>query len=310
MGLLSGLFTGCGRTSLDLCTDVEDDRPFALHCSGLAGCEATLSLPVEPPGVLLVLDRSASMRVVENGVSKWSEAIQSIDRLTREFEDIHWGLTAFPDQRQTACAQGDIPIPVGADRGPEIRSYLELPELLPTADDSTNVPAALFQAFHDPALRDPDRLNALLLISDGATTCRGPHQRQNTHLVREMWEKEGIRTFVVGFGVGVDVDLLTALAEFGGAPLEGNVPYHRAGRGQLVEQLSDVIQQELQCAFPLDIDPGNVGRLMVTMDGQPVQASVDDGWTFDRGRLRFSGDACETLKRYEVGTVDVSLRCQ
>ena len=79
---------------------------------GTCGSTEVTIAPIAP-NVLIVLDRSCSMRNAVNGVPKWTSAVMAINQLTTNFDDeVRWGLTMFPDTVGGDCGQGAIPIPV------------------------------------------------------------------------------------------------------------------------------------------------------------------------------------------------------
>jgi len=89
-------------------------------------CGATeIAITPIPPNVLMVLDRSCSMRTAVAGTPKWTSAVTAVNQLTTNFAgDIRWGLTMFPDTAGDSCGQGAIPVPVAAATEPMIPALL------------------------------------------------------------------------------------------------------------------------------------------------------------------------------------------
>ncbi len=304
---------GCGRSSVEVCEEPQPQGVFELRCQSRATCPAALTLPVAPPGLFLVVDRSPSMRRITNGVSKWDEAVAAVDGLVAQWaERIHWGLTLFPDQTPFSCRQGDIPVPVGLNQADAVVEHMDAPTSRPSSEGLTNTYGAIQQAFMYEDLRNSSRLHAVLLVTDGQTTCGNGQFLTQTDMVGRMWRDDGIRTFVVGFGAYADDETLSDLALAGGAPAAGATAYYEAGIGHLAPRLAEVLEQHLDCVYPVDVPSSQVNGLHVQFDGEEdVPRSTHDGWDRDAaGKFRFHGPACQRLRSFEVSTVDITLDCR
>lgn len=307
------------------------DCPHAMICEGgrcipggLCGGQEYAADRVAP-NLLLVLDRSCSMRDRVDGVRKWESAVRAIVALTQAYEgEIRFGLTLFPDRVAPNCEQDAIPIPVGPGNEAAIRGLLEA--ALDNSDDNwpdgpcvTNIRNAVIQAGGDPSLRDPARRSFIMLITDGRqANCGTANVRDNEtreHLTQ--LSVEGINTFVVGFGGEVSVNDLNRFAEAGGVPREadeGEPRYYQANNEQeLVESLDVIGGVALGCEFVLDQIPPDLSDLHVFFDGQELARDVghQGGWDYaaEGNMVVFYGDACDQIMAQAVEDVAVVFGC-
>jgi MYXO-CTERM domain-containing protein len=163
--------------------------------------------------MLLVVDRSSSMQTGRiGGRTKWSIAVEAIDRVTEEFDhSIDTGLMLFPDPDR--CSPGRVVVAPGTGQREEIRAALADPP--PTGGNFTPMAETLEAAASEPSLLDPAKERYVVLVSDGWQWCGLPHDPairftpvDEIHRLNEI----GVTTFVVGFGDEVDVLTLNRMA--------------------------------------------------------------------------------------------------
>ena len=187
-----------------------------LVMSGVA--QAAPAETCTPPRLLVVLDRSSSMNGALGEGSKWSSAQGALrDVLTAYDQTIAFGLMTFP--YPDACGPGHVDVMPGAGQmaafdaamktpPPEFGNFTPLGETLLAAADPAAMPVA------------PD---AVVVITDGYQWC-DPYDPTARLLpvtgVRRLRER-GTRTYVVGFGGGVDRPTLTGMAMEGGTAQVG-----------------------------------------------------------------------------------------
>jgi hypothetical protein len=274
------------------------------------------------PDLLLVLDRSCSMRQRVGGVRKWQAAVDAIDGLTREFDDqLRFGLVLFPDTVGNQCRQGDIPIPLGDGNGPPIRDLLRraLDDMDPNWPDGpcvTNIDSGVAKAATDPALADPARPHYLMLITDGEQAgCSADGGNDGTVRTLEALDHGGVSTFVVGFGAEVSAQWLTRFSDAGGVPRAGDPRYHQADDAPaLLATLRDIAGQVTSCEFRLDAVPPDPLDLAAFFDREervPRDAAHQQGWDYDpaTNAVTFFGPACERLRQHQVADVDIVFGC-
>ena len=230
MFLLLAATLGCGRT----------------HFSGPDAATASVDASVvtcDPPDVLVVLDRTASMAERPDGTlpadtpaghaqSKWFIAINAVESLSARLDTtIRFGLALFPRAPAGAacitlaqklsgatasnpqCQAGEVLVEPDAATAAAIDTTLD-PETTRLCT-STPIGAGLATARTElAAVRDPAREQYVLFVGDGADSCDAPLALANTDALA----RDGVKTFVVAFdqGAGVDAGMLDDMACAGG----------------------------------------------------------------------------------------------
>lgn len=311
------------------CTD-SSQCGTGMKCSAgmcvVGGCgEAALNLSYVAPNLLFVVDRSCSMKNAPTGAtaSKWAIAVGGINQVITDYAtDIRWGLTLFPDTAGQSCVQDTFAYQVADNNGASIQSLLTAATstadaLYPDGPCVTNIDTGLQQAATDPALMDPTRASYLMLVTDGAqSSCNvAGGDAGSEAIVKELHDTHGIKTFVLGFGSGVDAAQLDKLAAAGGTALTGTAKYYRAETaGELDAALAAIADQVISCDYVIDPAPPFLAKTYVWFEKTtqvPRDTTHVDGWDFDTttSTLTFYGGACEQLKTRAVDTVDVVYDC-
>ena len=289
---------------------------------GECGSEEFAAEPVAP-NLLIVLDRSCSMRRAVDGISKWQAAVDAIVDLTTQFEgQIRWGLTLFPDRTGRDCRQdGEFPVPVGPDNEGAIQDLLTaaLVDGDPNYPDGpcvTNIDTGMEQAASDPALADTDRSSYVLLVTDGkqSNSCRdGSDARTFTAI--EGLTARGIPTYVIGFGDQVDPAALTEFATLGSTASDGDTAYYQANRSdELVTVFEEVIRSVMSCDYRLAEAPEDPTQVHVFFNDSeliPQDDSHTSGWDLSEDLMTVTlyGAACDSLRSGEVTDVDIVFGC-
>ncbi len=313
------------------CLDDGDCDP-GLECDegvcvpgGGCGSEEVAVDPVAP-NLLIVLDRSCSMRTKVNGVRKWTMAVEAIGAMTTEFAgQIRFGLILFPDKVQPKCQQDEITIAVAPDNEADIQSLLEAsldPQDLyyPDGPCVTNIDTAMEQAAtQEPALDDTDRSSYVLLITDGkqAGCSAAGGDSGTTAIIEELCQDREVSTFVLGFGGGVDPNQLNIFAEAGCVPTgDPDEAYYRAeDQPSLEAALETIANATIGCVLQLEDEPEDPDAIYVFFNDEPTPIPRDpnheNGWDYDEdtNQITFYGAACEALQDGTVTDVDVIFGC-
>lgn len=312
----------CEKSETESPCDVDDrcapdDRCFAGVCIPNQ-CEAeNFVAEAVPPNMLIVLDRSGSMDDRVGGFgspSKWDVALTAVDNLTSAYDgQIRFGLLAFPGtdlacQQGGHCNAGVIAVDVGDDTRSAINEYL---------DDSatcllgTPIGGALSLAVDYEPLEDTTRSNYVLLVTDGEDNC----QIDPTDQVRDLRQKTpSVKTFVVGFGGGVDPGELNAMADEAGTALPGQRRYYQADDADSLEAaFQEIGGAVLGCEYTIPSEVPDPDQLFVFFDGirVPRDPSNAAGWNYDdaSGRLTFAGNACTALRTGNVESLILVYGC-
>ncbi|TNE43632.1 MAG: VWA domain-containing protein [Deltaproteobacteria bacterium] len=171
----------------------------------------------DSPDLLIVLDRSCSM----NG-RNWSSAVSAVNSITTSYRNkLRFGLETF---------QSSASINYGIDRciRDGSRCYSNLQSVLRGIRPSggTNLRSAIDVArSHLTSIRNSDRVKnrkrSVMFITDGRASCADSN-------VRTLLSTLGVKTFVIGFGSGVDSRCLNNMATAGGTARSGSRKYYQA----------------------------------------------------------------------------------
>jgi Ca-activated chloride channel family protein len=161
----------------------------------------------KPANVLLVVDVSGSM----NDENKIGQARLGLQRFVRELSPRdRVGLTTFRSYSTTI-----VPLAPVSQNGALLRSRIGL-LIAEGATALYDATAAGWQAVD--ALRDDTRINAVVVLSDGADTASGAQLDQVLAPLRARADGEGrlIRIFTIAYGSDANSDILGQIAEASG----------------------------------------------------------------------------------------------
>jgi hypothetical protein len=300
-------------------------------CVPGGGCGAMeVALTAVPPNLMIVLDRSCSMRrdLANNiniaGPNKWTYSVDAINKMTTDYVgQIRFGLILFPDTVTPQCQQ-DVPAAAVGD-GNESAIQTLLTAALDTTDANypdgpcvTNIDTAMEQAALEPAFSDMGRDSYALLITDGKQAgCNAAGGDNGTTQILTDMAAAGVPTFVVGFGGGVDPAQLDIFAVAGGVPQAGMPSYYQADNPMQLEQALDTIASAtLGCVFALESTPPDDNAIFVFFDNDPNAVPRDTthaaGWDYDatNNQVEFFGATCDDIKAGNVSDVDIVFGCQ
>lgn len=286
------------------CTD-DDTCITGEHCVGVVcvpeACQGdAFNAEPTPANVMIVFDRSGSMdESLGPDGTKWDVGREAIDTLLASASSaISFGLSVYPGYNQSCsqggqCQEGDIPYDLGADRQ-DIVDYLNDADTCmygtPTAEN-------LETLLDLDSLQDPTRNNFVLLVTDGQSTCDNP-----VPVVGDLYDlNPSVKTFVVGFGNGVDPDELEDMATAGGTARPTDPAYYQADDAvSLQAALTDIVGAVLGCEYTVSDAGDDPDQLYVYFNGTrvPRDPTGQTGWDVDlaAGRITFAGNACTALQ--------------
>lgn len=304
------------------------------------GSEA-IPFDYRPPNVLLVFDRSCSMRRrlddpgcaspstcfgfgPEDARTRWYVAREAVEGLVDRYASrVFWGLMAFPDPREGCGLPVSAEVPPGPARGDAIDAQLLRNEIQPWglcgADnfDTTTQPRetptadALTSVRGLPELLDPERENFAVVVTDGGVTC-GTSNDQLRALTRSL-RSAGVTVAVIGFATGSDESTLEAIASEGGLPNPaGRSSYYTAeSRADLDRVLDEIASRVVSCELSLASTPPDPSLVFVNVNDEPLAVDPTNGWTYDVGAnaVVLHGTSCDRLRSGEITRIGVSFGC-
>lgn len=287
------------------------------------GCNAQeIVAKAVPPNLLIVLDRSCSMTQAVGNSTKWTIAVDALNKMTADFNGkIRFGMTLFPDIAGGDCAQGAIPVPVADANEMAIQdlltqSLVKADKYFPDGPCVTNIDTAMLQASGEPAFNDVDRDSYALLVSDGkqSSSCGGNAGDTKTEMYIADLLAKGVPTFVIGFAVGVDSVQMDAFAAAGGVPASGATKfYDAADQASLDAALKTIAAKTLSCSYSLETTPPNPDEIYVFLNDMKVakDPTHTSGWDYDAAlnQVVFYGQSCDDLKNGVVDDIDIVLGC-
>jgi hypothetical protein len=276
-----------------------------------------------PPNVLVVLDRSCSM--TDKGTpTKWEIAVDALKTLTKQNNGkIRFGLELFPDKAGNECNQGPIEIPVAPNNEQKMETLLTKAlspgdPFFPEGPCVTNIDAAMQAASQEPAFADKTRGNFAILLTDGKQAgCATAGGDQGTKkILEDMFTKNQVPTFVIGFGSGIDPAQMNEFAVAGGTPnSDPTTKYYKAeDKASLTAALSAIAKKTLSCVFELSKAPPDATKIFAFFDNKtavPRDPAKSNGWEYDpaTNTVTFYGAACDELRLAKVTDVDIVFGC-
>jgi len=321
-----GFDAGEGADAGDGPTDAGDDA----SCGG-----ERVPFDYRPPNVLLIFDRSCSMRRrlddttmfgtgPDDTRTRWAVARDGLLGLTTRFPSrVFWGLMAYPDPREGCDMPVDAEVPPGPGTAPLIDAELRRRRIQPFGlcgpdnDDTTTQPRqtptadALTSAMALTELMDPMRESFAIVVTDGGVSCGVSDAELET--LTESLAMAGIPTAVVGFTTGASVSSLEAIASRGGLANPAGPPsYYVADDAASLDTVFDEIARRVvSCTIPLTTTPPDPAALFVNENDVPLAEGAADGWTYDAttNSLTLNGASCDRLRSGETTRLTISYGC-
>lgn len=227
---------------------------------------AEAAVCTEAPDVLILLDRSGSMKSQIGGQSKWTWAKTEINNVAGQLQNqLRLGLMLFPRwPHVTNCTAGGVNVDPNTGTASAIAG--ELNSVLPDAGNTpivVSLDAALaYFTGQDPAKPyspSAGRERVVVLITDGADTCGSSNGGRSPADATAALSQAGIKTYVVGYDQASGCQYVTdcvQTAALQAAAANGGTNYLKADNPGEVETALKQIAAELACCGNGTIDNG------------------------------------------------------
>jgi hypothetical protein len=306
------------RDALEPTASEVADAP-ALLVPDPSGCvDLRKSYASVPAAVMLLIDRSTSMRFDFGGDTRWNvlrDAIldpqrgllASLDQRARVGLMLYTGENGFesplgcPVITQVAVEFGNV------DR---VRDAYLAAE--PAARGDTPTGESIERATLEMSRLAGSAPRYILLATDGEPdTCAQPKPQEGMPEALAAAQgafAQGIRLYTVGVSEGIGAERVQQMAN-AGAGKDPSLVYGRdegaeqplfasSDPRQLAAQLAGIIGDVRSCTIELGTPIGSAGSLQgrLMLDGQVLEQDARDGWTFvDEDTLSIRGAACDTI---------------
>jgi len=281
------------------------------------------------PDVLIVLDRSSSMRT--EGVNRWDPSVSGLTSITAKLESqIRFGLMAFPGPGNASggggerCAAGELDVPIELDNAAEIAEKLTGYQLVNSTPTATTLEAAhdVLNARTPPADMGVAGTPYVVLVTDGAPNCTNgrdfapggfdqPALQASVAAITAM-AKDGIKTFVLGYDANSDPQLKMSLDAMAVAGDTGDTEHHEIeNEAGLIDAFTAIAGKAVSCDFTLSEPPADPSYVLVKVGGQQLNYQDPNGWILsdDKLTLTLQGDACGKLPKVTGSHVSVQVQC-
>ncbi|HEY5920094.1 MAG TPA: vWA domain-containing protein [Kofleriaceae bacterium] len=272
----------------------------------------------DPPDLLVVLDRSGSMRSCPNGnpfctnPSKWSIMDGALTSVVMSKQtQIKFGLLEFPSNDDCAADAG-AEVGIALNAGPAVDTYFNNRDPDGNTPAATSLQSAL--GYYNSIPANPAG-RYVLFATDGLPGCTGDPENDTVNAVTALFNA-GIKTYVLGFGSFGGTSVLNAAATAGGTARPGATKFYEASSAAELDQaLNDIAGGVIvpTCVFALASAPPDPTNVTVTIGGTPVPRDTNhvNGWDYypDAMTITFFGTYCDQIKSGAVGDVTFVYGC-
>lgn len=284
-----------------------------------------------PAEILIVLDRSASMKDPPSGgsgMSKWDLVVPGVNEVVSATDaSVSWGLKVFPEGEGSECVAGSvtsaIPVGIAAANAKAVTAAVSA-----TTDEGNGTPtgdAIKAAVAYLKTLTDPNP-KFILLATDGEPSCAGSTKGSSAarpYAVQAVADAAtaGFKTFVVGVATTKDTatqalnDMAVAgqMARGDANPLATKY-YLASTKDELVQSLKQITGQVSSCIFDLSKKPPDPTNIAVHVNGMkaPQDPTHANGWDYTSTssmQVEVFGAWCEQIKAATANTVNFVLGC-
>jgi Mg-chelatase subunit ChlD len=284
----------------------------------------------QPAEILLVLDRSGSMKEIPTGstMTKWDVVVPGINEVvTTTDAAVSWGLKVFPEGEGQMCIAASVTaaIPVAIAKANAAAVTAEVTATTPAGNGTPTGAAINAAVAYLKTLTEPNP-KIILLATDGEPTCAATGS--NTAAAQAFAVKAitdaataGYKTVVVGVATTktATTQALNDMAVAGQMARVDPDPtatkfYLASTKDELVKALQKITGEVSNCVFDLKATPPDPDNIAVQINGQkaPKDTTHMNGWDYTgTGYLRVEvfGQWCDQLKAADAQKVNFVLGC-
>ena len=316
-------------------TDSDADADGDGDTDGDACDEQNFAIEMEPVKLMILQDMSMSMN--EETPTKWSEAQKALVTLLEDplYGNIWFGFDGFPDDGNCGV---DNPVLVDTSAGTAASIAARIRNIASMSGSAATPLCTALRKFdtslfptYAPGFTADDAARYLLLVSDGGDPCWNTKAKCGSNAlvggrapsIAEYEAKiaallaQGIRTFAVGFGSGVNPAELNAIAAAGDTQFDY---YMVASNEQELEDAFDAIAGSvISCSYDLK-DPNataNPDKVNFYFDGAVVPYDADcaegKGWMWNDAAhksITFCFESCGKLRTGTVANIAAKFGCK
>jgi len=296
--------------------------------------EQDFSIEYNPTRLMILLDNSGSMDSGGLGQdTKWVQAKKALITLLNTWSgtgQIEFGFDVFPDFECSGfCCDVSHPVVEDCKLNNEA-NLISIIQNAPAPPGEFDTPLCdgmdMFNnSSYAQRFTAPGANRYLLVVSDGQEECNGaaytekcgsaPAYAGAVTIVSNLLSN-GIKTFVIGFGSGVDPTQLNVIAREGETGFDNY--FIATNQAQLQQAFESIASSVLSCEFTLDepdatADPDKVNfyfdDVVVPYDEDCAQ---DTGWSWTddaHKSVTFCEASCRKIQDGEVDTVSAKFGC-
>lgn len=259
-------------------------------------------------------------------IDRWAPSVAAIKKLTMDFnEDIAFGLLTFPGQngggRNGGCTPGSMQVPIGLNKAAAISMVLDATQPQGGTPTGQALQSALEEFRKQQASDTVMPARYVVLVTDGQPTCPNAQggmggggnalmaDKKLTLDALDALNKEGIKTFVIGYDAALDPQFSMALTEF--AQHGGTEKYYAVqDEMSLNEAFKTISSAVIKCEATLSSSFVRPEDIHVKLDGNELPLNDPNGWRIEQQTVFIEGEACSTLQSGRGHKIEVVVDCQ
>ncbi len=280
--------------------------------------QQNFDLQRKPAEILIVLDRSASMKdppTGSTGSSKWDVVVPGVNQVVMATDaSVSWGLKVFPEGEGNECVTGSVtnavPVKIAPANAQPVTAAVTAttPEGNGTpTGDAINAAVTYLKTLTDTNPK------FILLATDGEPSCNGTSKDSTgarTQAVSAVTAAAaaGFKTVVVGVATTKatatqalnDMAVAGQMARADSNPLATKF-YLASTKDELVASLETITGQVSSCVFDLSKTPPDPDNIAVVVNGAmaPQDTTHAAGWDYtktDDTQVQVFGSWCDQIK--------------